>query len=202
MPSDPLCFTFEQESFMGSAIDDPVSHVLDCFRNRGSCNYGKEAVTQQEHALQTAYAAEQSGATAHLVAACLLHDIGHMLHDLPEDAPDHDIDDEHEQLGAAWLVDYFLPEVVEPVRLHVAAKRYLCYADPGYFEKLSPPSVQSLALQGGPMTATQAAHFEKHPHFEAAIRLRRFDETAKIPGLATPPIEHYRKHLEESLLRR
>jgi phosphonate degradation associated HDIG domain protein len=187
---------------METVIEDPVSHVLDCFRQRGSCNYGKEAVTQQEHALQAAYAAEQSGASAPLVAACLLHDIGHMLHDLPEDAPDHDIDDEHEQLGAAWLVDYFLPEVVEPVRLHVAAKRYLCHADPNYFAKLSPPSVQSLALQGGPMTASQAAHFEKHPHFHAAIALRRFDELAKIPGLPTPPIEHYRTHLETSLLRK
>jgi predicted HD phosphohydrolase len=117
---------------MGSAIDDPVSHVLDCFRKRGSCNYGKEAVTQQEHALQTAYAAEQSGATAHLIAACLLHDIGHMLHDLPEDAPDHHIDDEHEQLGAAWLVDYFVPEVVEPVRLHVATDRTLSESSRGF----------------------------------------------------------------------
>lgn len=185
---------------MGTAIDDPVSHVLDCFHKRGSCNYGKEAVTQQEHALQAAYAAEQSGASPQLVAACLLHDIGHMLHDLPEDAPDHDIDDEHEQLGATWLIDYFVPEVVEPVRLHVAAKRYLCHADPGYFVKLSPPSVQSLALQGGPMTPTQAAHFEKHPHFQAAIQLRRLDELAKVPGMTTPPIEYYRKHLEESLL--
>jgi predicted HD phosphohydrolase len=110
---------------MGSAIDDPVSHVLDCFRLRGACNYGKEAVTQQEYALQAAYAAEHSNASAQLVAACLLHDIGHMLHDLPEDAPDHHIDDEHEQLGAAWLVDYFVPEVVEPVRLHVATDRIL-----------------------------------------------------------------------------
>ena len=186
---------------MDTSIEDPVSHVLECFRRRGTCNYGNEAVTQAEHALQAAYAAEQSGASMQLIAACLLHDIGHMLHDLPEDAPDHDIDDEHEQLGASWLNDHFVPEVVEPVRLHVAAKRYLCFAEPGYFAKLSPPSVQSLALQGGPMTATQAAHFEKHPHFDAAIQLRRFDELAKVPGLSTPPIEHYRKHLEGSLLR-
>ncbi len=179
---------------------DPVAHVLDCFRRRGGSNYGSESVTQVEHALQAAHAAERSGASPQLVAACLLHDIGHMLHDLPEDAPDHDIDDQHEQLGAAWLTEYFLPEVVEPVRLHVAAKRYLCYADPTYFSQLSPPSVQSLALQGGPMTASQAEHFEKHPHFRAAIDLRRFDELAKVPGLETPPIEYYTEHLKQSLL--
>lgn len=180
-------------------MSDPVAHVLNRFRVLGDSNYGKEAVSQMEHALQAAYAAEQAGATPQFVAACLLHDIGHLLHDLPEDAPDHDIDDLHEQLAADWLSDYFVPEVVEPVRLHVAAKRYLCFADPDYFSQLSPPSVQSLELQGGPMSESQAAHFEKHPHFEAAIRLRRFDEIAKVPGLETPPIEHYRPHLEQSL---
>ena len=123
-----------------------------------------------------------------------------MLHDLPEDAPDHDIDDEHERLAAAWLTEYFLPSVVEPVRLHVAAKRYLCFAEADYFAQLSPPSVQSLALQGGPMTASQAKHFEEHPHFEAAIQLRRFDDYAKIAGLKTPSIEHYREHLRASLI--
>jgi phosphonate degradation associated HDIG domain protein len=192
----------EREHTMESKIDDPVAHVLHCFQERGGSNYGKEAVTQVEHALQAAYAAEQAGGSPQLIAACLLHDIGHLLHDLPEDAPDHDIDDQHEQLAAAWLTEYFVPEVVEPVRLHVAAKRYLCYADPEYFSHLSPPSVQSLALQGGPMTAQQAAHFEKHPHFDAAIQLRRFDEAAKVPGLHTPSVEHYRDHLEKSLIGR
>lgn len=179
---------------------DPVDHVVYCFRTRGASNYGKEAITQLEHALQSAHAAEQAGSDHHLIAACLLHDIGHLLHDLPEDAPDQDIDDEHEQLGAAWLTEYFVPQVVEPVRLHVAAKRYLCFADPSYFSQLSPPSVQSLALQGGPMTAAQAAHFEKHPHFHAAIQLRRFDEQAKVPGLRTPAVEHYTPALRMSLL--
>jgi phosphonate degradation associated HDIG domain protein len=179
---------------------DPVEHVLHCFRTRGASNYGKEAITQLEHALQSALAAENAGSTHFLISACLLHDIGHLLHNLPEDAPDDDIDDAHEQLGAAWLTEYFVPEVVEPVRLHVAAKRYLCFSEPGYFSQLSPPSVQSLALQGGPMNATQAAHFENHPHFRAAILLRKFDEQAKVPGLQTPPIEHYATSLRHSLL--
>jgi [1-hydroxy-2-(trimethylamino)ethyl]phosphonate dioxygenase len=179
---------------------DPVSHVMECFRLRGDSEYGKEAVTQIEHALQTAFAAEQAGGTPQFIAACLLHDVGHLLHDLPVDAPDHDIDDQHEQLGAAWLYEYFLPEVVEPIRLHVAAKRYLCAVDSEYFSKLSPPSVQSLELQGGPMTPAQAAHFESHPHFKAAIELRRLDDQAKIPHLQTPPLSHYRDHLTQSLI--
>jgi gamma-butyrobetaine dioxygenase len=113
-----------------------------------------------------------------------------------------DIDDEHEQLGAAWLTDHFVPEVVEPIRLHVAAKRYLCAVDGDYFSMLSPPSVQSLHLQGGPMTPAQAAHFEKHPHFQEAIQLRRIDDQAKIPNLSTPPLTHYRDHLSQSLIAR
>jgi [1-hydroxy-2-(trimethylamino)ethyl]phosphonate dioxygenase len=181
---------------------DPVSHVMECFRLRGDSEYGKEAVSQIEHALQTAYAAEQMGGTPQFIAACLLHDVGHLLHDLPEDAPDQNIDDEHERLGAAWLVEYFLPEVVEPIRLHVAAKRYLCGVDRAYFSKLSPPSVQSLELQGGPMTPSQAAHFESHPHFQAAIQLRRLDDQAKIPNLSTPPLNHFREHLSQSLIAR
>lgn len=179
---------------------DPVAHVLECFRLRGHSEYGKEAVTQLEHGLQAAYAAEQLGYSPQLVAACLMHDVGHLLHDLPEDAPDQNIDDEHEQLGAAWLTEYFLPEVVEPIRLHVAAKRYLCAVDSEYYATLSPPSVQSLALQGGPMTQAQAAHFESHPHFKAAIQLRRLDDQAKIPNLKTPSLEHYAEHLTKSLI--
>ncbi len=181
---------------------EPVSHILECFRLRGNSRYGKEAVSQIEHALQTAYAAEQSNGSPQLIAACLLHDVGHLLHDLPDDAPDKGIDDEHEQLGAAWLIEYFLPEVVEPIRLHVAAKRYLCAVDKEYFSKLSPPSVQSLELQGGPMTKSQAEHFEVHSHFKAAVLLRRFDDQAKIPHLPTPPLEHYEQHLMQSLLSR
>lgn len=184
----------------GTKAIDPVAHVLECFRLRGHSGYGKEVVSQLEHALQTACAAEQSNASPQLIAACLLHDVGHLLHDLPDDAPEKDIDDEHEQLGAAWLAEYFGPEVVEPIRLHVAAKRYLCAVDSDYFSKLSPPSIQSLELQGGPMTKTQAAHFELHPHFAAAIQLRRFDDQSKIPNLPTPPLEHFAEHLALSLL--
>ena len=84
--------------------------------------------------------------------AALLHDVGHLLHDLPDDAPDDGIDDVHEQLGDHWLKKFFVPAVCDPVRLHVDAKRYLCAVEPDYLATLSPPSLHSLRLQGGPFT--------------------------------------------------
>lgn len=179
---------------------DPLETILQVFQTRGHSRYGGEAISQLEHALQAATLAEQTGAAPALIAACLLHDVGHLLHDLPEDAPDGGHDDEHEQLGAAWLDKHFQPAVVEPVRLHVAAKRYLCAVDQIYDSQLSAPSRQSLALQGGPMTPAQARHFEEHPHFRAAIDLRRWDEAAKVPQLTTPPVEHFLPYLKSSLL--
>ena len=140
-----------------------VVHVADLFRERGDSLYGGECVTQAEHALQAAWSAEQEGADAALVTAALLHDIGHMLHDLPDDAPEQGIDDRHENAGYHWLARWFDARVSEPVRLHVAAKRYLCTVDAGYFDQLSPPSVQSLHLQGGVMNADERAAFEQLP---------------------------------------
>src|SRR6516225_6317978 len=116
-----------------------------------------EPVSQTEHALQTAWAAEQAGAASALIAAALLHDIGHLLHDLPEDCAHHGIDDAHEVRGARWLVQHFGPDVTEPVRLHVPAKRYLCSTDPAYRSQLSEASELSLKLQGGPFTPAEVA---------------------------------------------
>jgi phosphonate degradation associated HDIG domain protein len=168
-----------------------IEQILRMFRERGGSGYGGEAVTQREHALQAAHFARQTGASPALVAAALLHDIGHLLHDLPDDAPDQGVDDRHEQLGAAWLRRWFGPETAEPVRLHVAAKRYLCAAEPAYFEHLSEPSLVSLRLQGGPMSADEVEQFRASPHFEAAVLLRRWDEAAKIPGIADAGVEQY-----------
>ncbi len=177
------------------AMTEPVEQVRELFQKNGHSQYGGEAITQLEHALQAATLAEESNAPPALIAAALLHDVGHLLHQLPADAPDHGWDDRHEQLGAAWLQDYFSPAVVEPVRLHVAAKRYLCGTDPSYFQALSEPSRVSLELQGGPMNDQQVAHFTKHPHFEAAIALRRWDEAAKVPNLVTAELEHFLPYL-------
>jgi phosphonate degradation associated HDIG domain protein len=172
-----------------------VDDVLALFRSHGHSNYGSEAVTQLQHALQAALFAEREHAPPELIAAALLHDVGHLLHDLPDDAPDQGVDDRHEALAAAWLAHRFGPAVVSPVGLHVQAKRYLCAVDADYQRGLSPPSRQSLELQGGPMTAGEQRRFESHEHFRAAVRLRRWDDAAKIPDLITPPLEHFAPYL-------
>jgi [1-hydroxy-2-(trimethylamino)ethyl]phosphonate dioxygenase len=168
-----------------------ILEILHLFDRRGREMYSGEPVTQTEHALQTAWQAEQSEADAALITASLLHDVGHLLHELGEDCADAGIDDKHEALGAQWLATHFGPNVVEPVRLHVAAKRYRCAIDPAYHARLSDASRQSLRLQGGPFTPEQARKFEEHPYFNAAVRLRLWDEAAKVPGLPTPPLEHF-----------
>jgi phosphonate degradation associated HDIG domain protein len=173
------------------AASDPVQTILELFQARGSSEYGGEAVTQEEHALQAAACAMKDNADDALVAAALLHDIGHLLHDLPDDAPEEGVDDHHENSGAAFIDAHFGPEVCEPVRLHVAAKRYLTAVEPDYMAKLSEPSITSLMLQGGPMSEEEQATFRANPHWEAALRLRRYDEEAKIPGAQTPSVADF-----------
>lgn len=179
--------------------ENVVAHIAGLFEKRGSSEYGGEAVTQLEHALQAAMLAEQEGEDAATISAALLHDLGHVMHDLPEDAPDHGIDDRHEELACRWLKQHFPPEVYEPVELHVAAKRYLCAVKPEYYDSLSEPSKQSLALQGGPFSAAEVSEFECHPYFRKAIVVRRFDDLAKVAGLTTPPIEHFLDYVQQSL---
>jgi phosphonate degradation associated HDIG domain protein len=174
--------------------DEPdrlIAEIARLFARRGSEMYSGEPVTQTEHALQTAWQAQQNGAEPALVTAALLHDVGHLLHDLGEDCAEEGIDDRHEALGAEWLARHFGADVVEPVRLHVAAKRYRCAVDPAYHARLSDASRLSLRLQGGPFTESQARHFEQHPHFQEAVRLRLWDEEAKIPDLETPSLERF-----------
>jgi phosphonate degradation associated HDIG domain protein len=176
-----------------------VHNIKDLFETNGGSLYGGELVTQLEHALQAAMMAEDEGADAHLIAAALLHDIGHLLHDLPDDAPDDGIDDVHEQLAHKWLSGHFGPEVTEPVRLHVDAKRYLCAVEPDYWSSLSPVSQQSLELQGGVFSAEEAHEFEQSPYFEAGVRLRRWDDRAKVVGLDTPGLDHFLKFVHRAL---
>lgn len=169
-----------------------VTRIVDLFARAGAGAYHGEAVTQRDHALQTALAAERAGASEALVAAALLHDIGHLLHELGEDAAARGIDARHEAVGADWLAPCFPPTVSEPVRLHVAAKRYLCAAEPDYLNGLSSSSVRSLHLQGGPMGHDEAAAFAARPYGSDAILLRRCDDAGKVQGLATPALSHYR----------
>jgi phosphonate degradation associated HDIG domain protein len=176
---------------MTETSDDPVTLILDLFRARGKSEYGGEAVTQEEHALQAAACAMADGADDALVAASLLHDIGHLLHDLPDESPEEGIDDHHENSGARFIEAHFGPEVCEPVRLHVAAKRYLTAVEPDYLARLSKPSIISLELQGGPMSSDEQDAFRANPHWQAAVRLRRYDEEAKVPGAVTPSVEDF-----------
>jgi gamma-butyrobetaine dioxygenase len=177
-----------------------ADQIVELFRERGRAAYLGEPVSQTEHALQTAWAAEKAGASGALITAALVHDLGHLLHDLPEDCAEAGIDDTHEERGARLLATSFGPEVTEPVRLHVAAKRFLCATDPAYYGLLSEASRVSLALQGGPMSPAEAETFRGNPHAAAAVALRRWDEAAKIAGLATPPLEYFRSHLEAVLV--
>jgi [1-hydroxy-2-(trimethylamino)ethyl]phosphonate dioxygenase len=178
-----------------------IQRIVDLFEERGRSAYGGEAVSQSEHALQAAWSAEQAGAKSSLIAAALLHDIGHLLHGLADDCAEHGIDDCHEELGARWIQRHFGPAVSEPIRLHVAAKRYLCVAEPGYLDRLSPASRLSLNLQGGPFTAQEVDQFRSGPYANDAVALRHWDEDAKVAGLTTPALEHFLPHLEAALIR-
>ena len=180
-------------------MDRIVDQLIELLHTKGTRQYGGERVSQCEHALQTAALAEQENAPSALIAAALLHDIGHLLHEEGEQPALRGIDDQHEAIGADYLLPAFGPAVADPVRLHVPAKRYLCATDPGYFACLSPGSVRSLALQGGPFTSQEVAEFRALPFAEDAIRIRRWDEAAKVPGRATPMLRQYRATLQAAL---
>src|SRR5688572_23077973 len=182
-------------------MTDTVSEVFELFRQYGASAYLGEDVSQTEHALQTALQAEQGGAPPHLVAAALMHDIGHLLHGLGERIADEGVDGYHESVGARWLAERFPEEVCAPVRLHVAAKRYLCAVEPGYAAGLSEASRQSLRLQGGPLSQDQAARFILGRFGPDAVLVRRWDDKAKIPGLPTPTLDHFRPYLAVCAMR-
>jgi phosphonate degradation associated HDIG domain protein len=173
-------------------MSELVDEIMRLMTERGVESYFGEPVSQLEHALQTAWLASQANSTPALIAAALLHDLGHLRHDLGEGIGADGIDTRHEQLGYDWLLARFGPAVAEPVRDHVAAKRYLCRVDPEYYAQLSPASIQSLGLQGGPFSEDEASAFECLPRYREALQLRRWDDAAKVPGLPVPPLEEYR----------
>ncbi len=175
--------------------------IARLFAERGDSAYFGEQVSQSEHALQSAHLAEREGAADELVVAALLHDIGHLVDGHEEDVADGGLDAHHEDCGASWLAETFGPAVVEPIRLHVAAKRYLCAVDRRYRETLSAASLKSLDLQGGPFDGAGVASFEANPHHREALRLRRWDDAAKVPGLEVPDLDHYRARIEAARAR-
>lgn len=172
-------------------MDDLHDELLAIYGRRATGRYGLAHVSQLQHALQAGALAQRQGEDDALVVAALLHDVGHMVHDLGDDPARRGVDDRHEARGARWLARWFDDAVVGPVAMHVAAKRYLCAIDPAYAATLSDDSVRSLALQGGPMSTDEARAFERAPGWEAAVRLRRIDEAAKDPSAAPPPFEHF-----------
>ena len=169
---------------------DVMQTIHTAFERRGNENYG-EGVSQLEHAIQCAAFAQRDGAGDVLIAAAYLHDIGHLLHDLPQDIADSGVDTQHESTGSAWVSQFFGPALTEPVRLHVAAKRYLAATEAGYFDLLSDASKLSLKLQGGVMTPAQTKAFEAEPFFADALRLRRWDEEGKIENYQGPSPAHF-----------
>jgi len=173
-----------------------VAFIGDIFERRGADSYLGEQVTMSEHMLQGARLAEDAGAAEEIVVAALLHDIGHYTNEFPDDALEQGIDNLHDEAGAAVLAPFFPTVVTDCVRYHVAAKRYLCATDEAYFGRLSPASVHTLGLQGGPMNTEEVAAFADNPNLEAILRVRVWDDLGKVPGVITPPFAHYAPMLQ------
>jgi gamma-butyrobetaine dioxygenase len=181
--------------------DDPVRLIADLFEREGAAEYLGEPVTQAAHMLQAAVLAEQDGASDALIAAALLHDVGHFTGTISGSELMRGTDNRHGDQGARWLAQWFDEEVTEPVRLHVAAKRYLCAVMPDYLARLSPASAYTLEVQGGPLRGDELTEFKLSSYAADACRVRRWDDAAKDPDAVVPPFGHYHELLR-GLLRR
>ena len=181
---------------------NPLDDLFALYASPAALRIYDEDVTELDHALQAAALAGADGAADHLVAAALLHDVGHLVSDdnVPLDA-DLAHDFQHERVGARYLTRWFGPDVTAPVALHVAAKRYLCAVEPGYLAGLSSSSTRSLRLQGGPMSDLEVEAFERRPHHREAALVRRWDDHAKVGDLAVPDLDGYRELLTRCLAR-
>lgn len=176
-----------------------LTDLVEIYTGRATGQYGLAQINQLAHAVQSAHHARAQALSAPVVVAALLHDIGHMVHELGEHPAAQGIDDEHEVIGANWLERYFDKDVTEPVRLHVAAKRYLCTVEADYFAKLSKDSIESLALQGGQMSEFELANFQQSPYWKDAVALRRIDEMAKDPKGPMPLFEDFTQEILSTL---
>jgi len=174
------------------------------FARHGANQYSGEPVTQLEHALQTAHLAEQSQGDDELVTACLLHDLGHLLNDQgggTSDTPTlRGVDDKHQYFALPFLRGLFPDRVIDAIKLHVDAKRYLCQVNPAYHGQLSADSQRSLELQGGVFDAAQAQAFITLPGAHDAVLLRQWDDLAKQLELDTPPLAHFLARAERCAL--
>ena len=180
--------------------DKIIDFIFGLFAQRGAEEYMGESVTMSQHMEQTAACAVADKASDSLVISALLHDIGHFVGDHPIDALENGNDNYHDEIGARFLEPYFPPSVIEPIRLHVAAKRYLCATDQDYLGHLSAASVNSLNVQGGPMNTEEVEQFEDKALNQDAVRLRHYDDDGKVAGLTIKPVTDYRTVLESLLL--
>lgn len=185
----------------GINAEQVVRHVFDLCRQQAHADYIGEAISQLEHMAQAAELAEQEGADSELVLAAFFHDVGHFCAPLhAANRMDGNGRQGHEQVGAHWLRGLGFPQrLCELVARHVDAKRYLCARDPAYLAALSPASKQTLVWQGGPMSEEQASAFERHPLFTDALRLRRWDEAAKVVGKPLPDLGRWQRMAQKLL---
>ena len=179
-----------------------LQDIHDLLMRRGQSQYGKEAINQLEHALQCANLAEQAGETSETIVASLLHDLGHLLAAEREGTVDHqtDQDDLHQFIALPFLRGLFPDAVLEPIRMHVDAKRYLCWIEPTYWDDLSIASKRSLELQGGVFDDAQANAFIAQDYAHEAVRLRRYDDLAKVKDKHVPGLAHYQARLTDVAL--
>ena len=168
-----------------------VAFLQDIFERRGGEEYLGEPVTMAEHMLQGATIAEQNDEPEIIIVSALLHDVGHFTSEFGMFSMDDTEDKFHEDAGAEVLQDFFPTLVVDCVRYHVAAKRYLCATRPSYFSKLSEASVHSLNLQGGAMNEHQVQEFEKKQNLKEIVAVRLLDDAGKHPEMETPPFSHF-----------
>jgi phosphonate degradation associated HDIG domain protein len=189
----------------GVGMSLTLQDISSLLNSRATTWYGQEAVSQLEHALQCAHLAQKANETTETIVAALLHDLGHILtKDSPnkfsDDATLPIKDDLHQYVALPFLRDVFSDAVLEPIKLHVEAKRYLCAVDTRYWDSLSPVSKHSLELQGGIFNEVQVKEFEQLPYASEATRLRRYDDLAKVAGLSTPSLSHYEGLMKEIAL--
>jgi phosphonate degradation associated HDIG domain protein len=179
-----------------------MNEVVDLLQRRGHQQYGMEAISQLEHALQCADMAEQAGETPETIVAALLHDLGHLLAAERDGKFEHDTskDDLHQYIALPFLRTLFSDAVLEPIRLHVDAKRYLCLVDSGYWAQLSLASKHSLEQQGGVFSEHEAEVFIQQNFAAEAVRLRRYDDLAKVPAKLVPDLSHYAAYLQQVVL--
>ena len=177
-----------------------VYDICQLYLKQGQVPYGNEGVSQLNHALQCATLAEAANQPNEMVVACLLHDLGHLLHNYGMDATDRKIDDRHEHRAIPYLKSLFRPAILELIRLHVEAKRYCCAVEPTYWSQLSAGSKETLQLQGGIFSREAAQAFIAQPYAEAAVQLRRWDDHSKVAGSVTPDFDHFRRKIEVCVL--